>query len=226
MAKTNPIASLFGHSPIKPMQKHIEAAVSCASRLPDLFDAMCAGDQAKVAEIKDAIFELEEQADQIKNDLRGHLPKGLFMAVDRRDLLDILDEQDAIADTAQDIAGLVTARPMDVPEAMKDPLKAFVRRCIDACDQSSTIINELDELISTGFGGRESDKVSEMVEALNKIESDTDMMGVELTQHLFAHEDEMKPVSVMFWYQLIHAIGNVADHAERVGNRLRLMLAK
>jgi predicted phosphate transport protein (TIGR00153 family) len=114
---------------------------------------------------------------------------------------------------------------MEVHEALKQPLLALTRRCVDACGQSVLIIGELDELVETGFRGRESDKVSQMVDQLNQIESETDDMGMELTRQLFALEDQMKPVSVMFWYQLIQWIGDLADYAEKVGNRLRLLLA-
>ena len=65
-----------------------------------------------------------------------------------------------------------------------------------------------------------------MVDQLNKIESDTDQMGLELTRSLFAHEDDMKPVSVVFWYDLITMIGDMADSSEKIGNRLRLLLAR
>ena len=44
------------------------------------------------------------------------------MPVDRRDLLEILDLQDSIADTAQDIAGMMVARPMTLPEQVFEPL--------------------------------------------------------------------------------------------------------
>ena len=43
---------------------------------------------------------------------------------------------------------------------------------------------------------------------------------------LFANEESMKPVSVMFSYQLIQWIGDLADHAETVGNQMRLLIAK
>ena len=36
----------------------------------------------------------------------------------------------------------------------------------------------------------------------------------------------MKPVSVMMWYRLIEWIGDLADYAEKVGDRLRLLIAK
>jgi len=208
------------------MQEHMRTVRKCAAQVTKLFEALCDGDQEKVEVIKDRIFELENEADAIKNELRAHLPKSLFMPVDRRDLLEVLDHQDDIADTAQDIAGLLVERRMEVADGMREPLLNLVRRCVDACDQATRIIERLDELVETGFRGPDSESVIEMVDQLNKIESDTDQMGLELTRSLFAHEDDMKPVSVVFWYDLITMIGEMADSSEKIGNRLRLLLAR
>lgn len=226
MAGNNPFASLFGRSPFKPLQEHMRTVKKCAAQVTNLFEALCEGDQEKLEVIKDRIFALENEADTIKNELRAHLPKSLFMPVDRRDLLEVLDLQDNIADTAQDIAGLLVERKMEVMEGMREPLLNLVRRCIDACDQATRIIECLDELVETGFRGPDSKNVIEMVDQLNKIETDTDQMGRELTRSLFAQEDNMKPVSVVFWYDLIVMIGELADYAERVGNRVRLLVAR
>ena len=65
-----------------------------------------------------------------------------------------------------------------------------------------------------------------MLKELNDIEDETDELGVALARALFEHEDEMKPVSVMMWYRLIEWIGDLADYAEKVGDRLRLLIAK
>jgi predicted phosphate transport protein (TIGR00153 family) len=226
MVGVNPFASLFAKSPFKPMQEHMRVVKRCTSQVTKIFEALCEGDQESVEKIKEKIFALENEADDIKNDIRAHLPKSLLMPVDRRDLLEVLDLQDSIADTAQDIAGLLVERRMDVPQDMREPLIALTNRCVDACNQTAAIIEHLDELVETGFRGIESEGVLEMVDELNKIESDTDQMGLELARSLFAHEDEMKPVSVMFWYDLIEMIGGLADYAEKVGNRLRLLLAR
>ena len=43
---------------------------------------------------------------------------------------------------------------------------------------------------------------------------------------LFAQEDDMNPVSVIMWYRLIQWIGDLADYAEKVGDRLRLLTAR
>lgn len=226
MRTTNPIASLLGHSPFKPMQAHMRIVQECVSEVPALFDALIKGDSDQMAAAKDRIFAKEHEADEIKNNLRAHLPKSLFMPVDRRDLLELLELQDQIANTAQDIAGLMMERDMTPPEAMQEPLTALVQRCVDTCVHSGAIIEELDELVEMGFRGLEANRVGEMVAELNKIEDETDEMGMALARTLFSQEDEMKPVSVVFWYQMIHWIGDLADFAEKVGDRMRLLIAR
>ena len=181
--------------------------------------------QAVLAVVR-AIGAAEHAADALKNELRGRLPKSMLMPVDRRDLLDVLGMQDSIADTAQDIAGLLVERQMEVPDGMAEPLMVLVNRCLDTCNQAGKIIEELDELVEMGFRGREANQVEDMVAELNRIEDETDEMGMALTRSLFAQEDSMKPVSVMFWYQLIQWIGDLADYAEKVGDRMRLLLAR
>lgn len=226
MKSTNPIAALFGRSPFKPMQEHMAIVAECVAEVPPLFDALIAGDQSGVARAKERIFEREKAADAVKKDIRIHLPRGLFMPVDRRDLLEVLDMQDAIADTAQDIAGLLVTRTMSVPDDMRVDLRILVQRCVETCNQALTIVNELDELVETGFRGPEAARVEQMVEALSRSEDETDALGMALVTALFAHEERMSPVSVMFWYRLIQWIGNLADYAERVGNRLLLLIAR
>ena len=226
MRTTNPIASLLGKSPFKPMQAHMRISNECVSHVPALFEALIAGDQAEVVKVKDLIFAKEQEADDLNNELRARMPKSLFMPVDRRDLLELLEVQDSMADTAQDIAGLMIERDMTVPEGMAEPLRELVQRCVDTCNLATKIIEEMDELIEAGFSGREASTVFDMAAELNLIEDETDELGVKLTQILFSKEDEMKPVSVMFWYQMIQWIGDMADYAEKVGDRMRLLIAR
>jgi len=226
MAQKTTIPMLFGKSPFKALQTHMREVVECARDVRPLIQALADSNQAEVDKIKNRIFEREAKADEIKNELRLHLPKSLFMPVDRRDLLEILHLQDTIANRAQDIAGLLFERKMTIPPFMQEPLIALTARCIDTCEHSLSVIEELDELLALGFRGREAEKVNDMLKELNDIEDETDELGIALARALFEHEDEMKPVSVMMWYQLIEWVGDLADYAEKVGDRLRLLIAK
>ncbi len=225
MVTTNPLLKLFGQSPFGPLQEHMRVVVRCADEVPGLFDALCGGDEEKIREIRDEIFALENKADEIKNELRSHLPKTLFMPVDRRDILEILDLQDSIADTAQDIAGALMVRRPKVLDSIRSPLMDLTGRCLEACHQMARIMEKLDELVETGFRGRGSEIVLVMINELNRIETDTDHKAIDLLHELFAHEDEIDPVSLMIWHRLIRWVGDLADYSEKVGNRLRLLIA-
>ena len=226
MPVMSPLFNLFGQSPFRPLQEHMRLVVRCANEVPALFEAVHAKDSDKVAEVHDRIFTLENEADEIKNQLRAHLPKSMFMPVDRRDLLEILDLQDSIADAAQDIAGMMVVRELTLPDPMRRPLMGLTRRCVDACNQLAKIMEELDELVETGFRGPESDKVMEMITELSRIESDTDVRAIELMRTLFLHEEQIGAVSTIMWDRVIHWIGDLANYAERAGNRHRLLIAR
>ena len=226
MSDGNTFSKLFGQSPFTALQEHMRVVAKCAREVTPLIEALAAGDQAKIKEYKTSIFDLEAEADLIKHKLRAHLPKSLFMPVDRRDLLEVLHLQDTIANVAQDIAGLLIERKMSIPEFLREPLLKLTRRCIDTVDHSAKVIGELDELLAIGFRGREVDRVNELLDELNSIEDETDDLGIALARALFDHEKELDPVSVMMWYQIIEWVGDLADYAEKVGDHLRLLIAK
>ncbi|MFP8873684.1 MAG: TIGR00153 family protein [Myxococcota bacterium] len=218
------IGNLFGHSPIRPMQRHMEVAVQCAREVLPLVEAMATGNLAEISACRARIDALEHSADEIKNEIRSHLPQRLFMAMERRDLLEILNRQDSIADVAQDIAEIADLRGMQTPASLAEPLKALTERSVETCGQAEQAINRLDELIETGFGKREIGRVEEMLAELARLESETDERSDECLRALFAVEDELG-IATFFWYELIGWVGKMSDHAEAVGNRVRLLIA-
>jgi predicted phosphate transport protein (TIGR00153 family) len=226
MSNGNTFSRLFGQSPFTALQEHMRVVLECAREVQPLIEALATGDQIRVTKLKDRIFEREAEADRIKHELRAHLPKSLFMPVDRRDLLEVLMLQDTIANVAQDIAGLLVERKMSIPDFLRDPLIELTARCLDTVEHAAKVIGELDELLAIGFRGREVERVDEMLSQLNVIEDETDELGIALARALFDHEDDLKPVSVMMWYQIIEWIGDLADYAEKVGDHLRLLIAK
>jgi hypothetical protein len=162
----------------------------------------------------------------MKRTIRLQLPGGLFMPVERTDLLELVTQQDKIANKAKDIAGRVIGREMIIPKEIQEDFLAYVTRCVDATKQASKAINELEELLETGFKGREVTLVEKMLVELDAIEQDTDEMQIRIRRQLRKVESELNPVDVMFLYKIIEWVGELADIAERVGSRLELMLAR
>ena len=218
------IDKLVGKSQIGPMQKHMQVAILCAREVIPLLEAMAAADDQGIRDCRAEIDRLEHEADQLKHEIRSHMPRRFMMAMDRRTMLEILDYQDSIADVAQDIAELADQRGMHLPELLREPVLSMAHSVLVACEQGQRIIDELDELVETGFGEGEVARVDEMIRELGRLESQTDADLDRAARALFSMETELG-VATVFWHQIILWIANLADLAERVGNRLRLLIA-
>ena len=220
------ILGLFGRSPIRPLEQHMRKVHAAAKTLEPFFEAVFHEEWSTASSLQKKISELEREADHMKKEFRLHLPKGLFLPVERSDLLALLDKQDQIANKAKDIAGLVMGRRMTMPASLKTPYLACLKRCLDASHQASVAINELDELLETGFKGQEVRVVEEMIVKLDEIEHDTDTLQHALQHTLFIEEKSFHPIDVIFLYKIIEWTGDLADHAQTVGGRLQLLLAR
>ncbi|MCW8918303.1 MAG: TIGR00153 family protein [Gammaproteobacteria bacterium] len=226
MSRKSHIFSMFGTSPISPMQKHMAEVQVCANELIPFFEAALANDWQKAREIQKEIARLEGDADALKRKIRLNLPSGLMMAMSRTDLLETLSMQDRIANKAKDIAGLMMGRRMTFPADVGPLMLEFVKSCVDTSAMAQTVINELDELVETGFRGREVELVESMITRLDELEGITDKIQVEVRDKMFAVEKELHAVDVMFIYRIVEWVGDLADLAQRVGSRLELMLAR
>jgi hypothetical protein len=222
----NTILGVFAKSPIKPLEKHIQIVVKCSKQLVPFFEACTENNWSDAAKIRRKLSKLEQDADSLKRQLRLELPSGLFMPVDRADLLELLTQQDKIANKAKDIAGRVLGRKLEIPQSLQAEFSVYLQRCIEAAEKAAEAINELDDLLETGFRGREVGFVEKMISQLDAIEDDTDSLQISLRKNLLAIEKDLNPVDVMFLYQIIDWVGDLADLAERVGARLEILLAR
>ena len=222
----NTIMGLFAKSPIKPLQRHVVCVNECCSHLVNFFEVCAQGDWEKASEIRAQISHLEKEADVLKREIRLKLPRGLFLPVDRTDMLELLTQQDKLANLAKDIAGRVYGRQLAIPVSLQDNFIVYLKRCLDAANQAQKVISELDELLETGFKGREVTLVAEMINQLDMIEDDTDVMQIELRQQLILIENDLNPIDVMFLYKILEWVGGIADQAQRVGARLEVMLSR
>jgi predicted phosphate transport protein (TIGR00153 family) len=203
----------------------MDQVTTCAKEVPALFEALMVGDTEALLVQQKKIAELESGADKIKNDLRQHLPRKLFMPVDRRDLLEILDLQDTIADVAEDLGDILIARKWVVPEEMKVPLREFVAKAVETSVAANEVMCHLDELVEVGFAGPDVDKALTKIREVLDLEEESDDLELTVTKYLFDHEEQLGAVSVILWLRIFELIGDLADYPKKVCNRLRLLVA-
>lgn len=218
--------NMFGPSPIRPIEQHMYQVYQCAKLLLPFFDAVLIENWDEAAKIHEKISKLEKEADVIKRDLRLHLPTGLFLPVGRTDVLELLSVQDRIANKSQDIAGLMLSRRMHIPAVLSGLFIPFLTCSLNAAKQACKAINELDQLLESGFRGSEVTIVEEMILTLDEIEHDNDEKLAEIRHRIFEIEETLPPLDVMFLYKLVQWIGDLADHAQTVGGRLQILIAR
>ena len=226
MARTDNITSLFGKSPIAPLQKHMKQVHSCLKDFGIFAKASNVQDWDKAEAICISINNKEQKADELKKKLRMNLPSTFMMPFSRRDLLDVLLIQDSIANITKDLSGLMMTRHMVFPEEIAGDFIKLAGLCIKTSAAALTAINELDELLETAFSSRKRKIVDKMIKTVNELEHETDDAQNDIRNKLFTLESDLPPVDVMFYYRAIEWLGETADAAQKVGSRFEVMLTK
>ena len=220
----NAMARLFGRSPFVPLQLHLDKVADCVEAAFSLLERIREGEDPNVEETAREISKLEHKADLVKNDIRNNLPRGLFLAIDRGQLLEILSLQDSIADKAEDIGILMSLRSAKMLDSLVQPFGEYIKENKDAFHKARDVMRELDALIESGFGGIEATRVVEMVDAVAESEHNCDIMQRKLMKLVLDHEDELSVGHFFVWQRLLHEIAGISNYSEKLANRVRMLL--
>jgi uncharacterized protein len=218
------IAKLFGKSPFAPLQTHMNKVASCLEKLTKIFDVLAKKDIEVMERLVGELSNLEHEADLTKNDIRNHLPKSLFMPIDRAHFLEILSIQDSIADKAEDIGILLTLRPTELFKDLKIDIQSLFKKNAEVFWSTKQIIEEIDELLESSFGGLEAEKVKSMVELTAYKEYEAEKLQRALMKQLFTQEDALTAPAFYLWLHLIEELGELSHICEKLANRIRMVL--
>ena len=220
----NAMTRLFGRSPFVPLQLHLDKVADCVEAAFSLLERIREGEDPNVEKTAREISKLEHKADLVKNDIRNNLPRGLFLAIDRGQLLEILGLQDSIADKAEDIGILMSLRSAKMLDSLVEPFGEYIKENKDAFHKARDVMRELDALIESGFGGVEATRVVEMVDGVAEAEHNCDIMQRKLMKLVLDHEDELSVGHFFVWQRLLHEIAGISNYSEKLANRVRMLL--
>jgi len=220
-----PLANLLARNPLPKVNDLMAEVIRTSEGVRELIQLLSRGDQGGVERLAKEISALEGKADDAKNAARSKMPVRLFMPVDRRDVLKLISEIDAIADCAEDVGVLLTIRPLTVPEEMKPVLDNFVESVLATVREAAKLIDLIGDLVESGFAGPPAEQVLEQAAILGRAEHEADKIQDQCAKVLFKEEDAMPPAAVFMWTKVLNKIGDMANHAENVGDQFRLFVA-
>lgn len=203
----------------------MDAVQLCVAQVPQLVDFLIAGDLAGLERIAREVSILEGNADAAKNALRTRMPVRLFLPVDRRDALRLIRQIDAVANCAEDVGVLLTLRPYEVPQELAPLLREFVQAVTITVEKAAELVDMMDSLIGAGFSGKAAEAAMAKADEIGQLEHEADKLQDSCAKALFRAEDTISPVSIFMWTKVLNKIGDIANHAENVGDQFRLFVA-
>jgi len=220
------IGDLFGKSPFKALVQHTRKVHECVRLVKPLMEACMREDYEEVHRLQDQVTKTEYEADQVKNEIREHLPRRYFLPVSRTDLERFLHCQDNIADAAQDLAVVLLIRNTKIHPELAEEFRAFVDQVVSVSDTLTAPAEELDALAESSFGGAEAESVLKRISRLGEWEWLADRMQRKISQHIYRLEKQLDPVTIMFYEKILQALSTIANAAENTGDQLRAMIVK
>jgi predicted phosphate transport protein (TIGR00153 family) len=219
-----PFISMFITSPFAGLQEHAEAVKECAWTFQQAIECHLSDRCQRFEELRQEVVQLERQADAIKRRIRGHLPKGTLLPVDKFQLFRYLREQDQVLDAVEDTLDWISYRAdTGIPDSLEKDFTLLVDTVIDPIEVMSKMVSEA-RLYFGGFSEKQRIKVKTIIHTLRIREHEADKLEAAIKRKVFDIIED--PVTVFHMIRLAETIGSIADHAENAGDMMRAMLAR
>ncbi len=218
------IAKLFGSSPFAPFQTHMEKVAVCIEKGKETLNKFYSGDFKALEEMLTQISHLEHEADLAKAEIQTCFPKNLFMPISHAHLLEILSLQDDLADSVENMAVVISLKPVEIIPDFLHELQKFAEKNFEAFDQARLIIYELSQLAKSSFGGMEAQKVKLMIDKVAFLEHEADLLQRKLLKKIFNYEGIISAKDFHIWMRLTQGIGSLADISDKLAHKILISL--
>ena len=207
---------LFYKSPFENLIKHADKVSECARMFSNALQCQ------EFDDLTDQVAKLESEADEIKRNIRGHMPRGILMPVDKFQFFMYLREQDKVLDVVEEALYWLSYRPEGVEDEMGEDLRFLVEQVVPAIELLSPLVN----LASDFFRSRseeERKKIKSLIRDIRQYEHEADLLERELIHKIFTKIKD--PTKAFHLIRLVETIGSIADHAQNASDMMRAMVA-
>jgi hypothetical protein len=215
---------MFITSPFSGLQEHAEKVKECAWVFQKAIECIIMDRCEDFEDFRKEIHKLEQEADAVKRRIRGHLPKGTLLAVDKFELFRYLGEQDKVLDAVEDALDWISFKSdTGIPEALEKDFMLLVEAVMAPIEELSNMVAEARKYFSS-FSEKQRIVVKNMIRTLRHYEHEADKLEDGTKEKIFHTIDDA--VDVFHLVRLAEIIGSIADHAENAGDMMRAMVAK
>jgi len=215
---------MFIASPFDGLQEHAEKVKECAWTFQQAIECHISKKCKTFEEFRQDVTRMESEADAIKRSIRGHLPKGTLMPVDKFQIFRYLREQDSVLDAAEDALDWLSYRSEPgIPEELQRDFFLLVDANIDPIEELSIMVSEARKYFKN-FSEKQRTLVKDIIRNLRRQEHEADKVEAMIKKKIL--NMDIDPVTIFHMITLAEIIGSIADHAENAGDMMRAMIAK
>jgi predicted phosphate transport protein (TIGR00153 family) len=167
---------------------------------------------------------LEAEGDLIKRNIRGHLPRGILLPMDKFQLLWYLREQDRVLDGTQDALHWLSYRKTTVPDELVDDLLFMVERANQVLASIFPLVERADRYFQN-YAEKTRAEVKQAIRTIRDHEQQSDLVERKLLSDILSFPFE-NSTSAYHLARLVEIIGNISNHAENAADMMRAMIAK
>jgi predicted phosphate transport protein (TIGR00153 family) len=211
-------------SPFDGLQEHAEKVKECAWAFQQAIECHITDQCENFEEFRLEVDKLESEADSIKRRIRGRLPKGTLMPVDKFQLFRYLWEQDKVLDAVEEALDWLSFRSEPgIPDALEKDFFLLVDAVMDPVEEMCRLVLE-----ASKYFRNQSEKqrkiVKDIAHMIRRQEHDADKVEDGIKGKLL--NMKIEPITVFHMIRLAETIGSIADHAENAGDMVQSMIAR
>lgn len=219
-----PFFSMFMASPFDGIKNHVDKLKECASVFQQAIECHISSKCETFEEFRQKVAKLESEADAIKQNIRGHLPKRSILPVNKFELFRYLGEQDQILDAMEDTLDWISYRSEPgMPKELEKDFLHLVDVVIDPVEDLSNMVFEARKYFKN-FSEKQRVVVKNIIRSLSQQEHEADKVEDMIKEKVLNMKTD--PVTVYHLFRLAVIIGSIADHAENAGDVMRSMVAR
>lgn len=215
---------IFAKNPYTQLRKHLVKVECTVNKLDELLQLFYTGDIPALLPMIEEVSRLEHECDLVKNDLRKSLAKRTFFSANREQLYTVLRLQDDIADSCEKVAMLFQLQKLEPRPEILEAFQKFAMKNIEAFGWTMKIMNEIETICESTFGGYEALKVKGLIDELSYLEHEADVLKREFMKKFFEIADGMSAPTFYLWMRLIDELGLISHSSEKQAMALRYIL--
>uniref|UniRef100_A0A831ZSI8 TIGR00153 family protein n=1 Tax=Desulfacinum infernum TaxID=35837 RepID=A0A831ZSI8_9BACT len=216
--------SIFRKSPFEGLLRHAEIIREAAPLFRMAFIAYLDESRSDFEKYQNKVTMLESEGDAVKRNIRGHLPRGILLPMDKFQLLWYLREQDKILDSAQDSLHWLSYRNTHIPDEYVDDLLLMV-------DKITSVLKSIHPLVAAAesyfqsFSENHRAMVKSAIKQIREYEFESDQVERKLIADFLNYPFD-NPTSAFHLVRLVEYMGDISNHAQNAGDMMRAMIAR